>query len=95
MDRFTIHNPGIIVNPVVQFNVQQQTSEPLLNIADYFCWNIQRVFERGETRYYDYLLNKINLIIDIYDEEGTQTGANIYNKTNPLTIKNKKSLLSI
>jgi hypothetical protein len=25
--------------------------EPLLNVADYLCWTIQRVFERGETRY--------------------------------------------
>ncbi len=36
--------------------LQNQTSEPLLNIADYFCWSIQRVFEKakpGITSTYD------------------------------------------
>ena len=28
----------------VDFNVQQPTSEPLLNLTDYCCWAIQRIF---------------------------------------------------
>lgn len=95
VDRFTKHNPEMIVNPDVQFNVQNQTSEPLLNIADYFCWSIQRVFEKGETRYYDYLNDKIKIVVDIYDEEAAKTGKNIYTTANPLTVENKKSLSSI
>jgi hypothetical protein len=38
----------------VVFNVQTHQQEPLLNIADYFCWAVQRVFERGDTRHYDF-----------------------------------------
>jgi hypothetical protein len=46
---FAVHNPKSRLNHNVVFNVQNQTSEPLLNITDYFCWSVQRVFERGET----------------------------------------------
>ena len=94
-ERFAVHNPKSRLNHNVVFNVQNQTSEPLLNIADYFCWSVQRVFERRETRYYEYLRDKIKLVVDLYDEEGTKSGANIYTPEKPLTAKNKKSLYSI
>jgi hypothetical protein len=61
----------------VSFDVQNQMSEPLLNIADYFCWAVQRYFERDEIRYCEFLMDKIE-IIDLYDN------AKIYNTTNPL-----------
>ena len=94
-ERFMIENPGTQLNHNVVFNVQNQTSEPLLNIADYFCWSIQRVFERGEIRYYTYLQDKIKQVIDLYDEEGVRTGENAYTPQKPLTAENKKSLYSI
>ena len=94
-ERFAVHNPGTKLSHNVVFNIQNQTSEPLLNIADYFCWSVQRVFERGETRYYEYLKKKIKMVIDLYDEERVKTGENIYTPENPLTEGNKKSLYSI
>jgi hypothetical protein len=94
-ERFVLHYPETALDHNVVFNVQNQTSEPLLNIADYFCWSIQRVFERGETRYYDYLRDKIKIVIDLYDEEGIDARQNIYTPENPLTVKNKNSLYSI
>lgn len=94
-ERFAAHHPDATLNHNIVFNVQNQTSEPLLNIADYFCWSVQRVFERGETRYYEYLRDKIKLVIDLYDDEGIKTGDNIYTPEKPLTVKNKKSLYSI
>ncbi len=57
------------VKTKVVFNILEQTQEPLLNIADYFCWSIQNVFERGNMRYYNFLKDKISLIVDIYDFE--------------------------
>ena len=39
----------------VSFNVQNHYTEPLLNIADYLSWSVQRVFEKGETRFYDFI----------------------------------------
>jgi Protein of unknown function (DUF3800) len=90
VNRFNLNKPGQAVNTKVAFNVQDQTVEPLLNIADYFCWTVQRVFERGETRYYEYLQEKIK-VIDLYDAENIASGKNIYNNDNPLTATNKKS----
>ena len=73
------------------FNIQNPTREPLLNVADYMCWAVQRVFERGEMRYYDFTQEKISLIIDIYDTEKYSGNKNYYNERNKLTIQNKLS----
>jgi hypothetical protein len=53
----------------VVFNVQNHQTEPLLNIADYLCWPVQRIFERGEMRYYNFVQEKISLVVDLYDSE--------------------------
>ena len=75
----------------VVFNVQTPLTEPLLNIADYLCWTIQRVFERGETRYYDYLQERIRLVVDLYDFDNYAGSKNYYNHKRPLTPQNKLS----
>lgn len=75
----------------VVFNVQTFTQEPLFAIADYCCWAIQRVFEKGEVRFYDYIQDKISLVVDLYDTQKYQGNLNYYTKKNPLTIKNKIS----
>jgi len=72
----------------VVFNVQQPTNEPLLNIADYFCWAIQRVFERGETRFYDYISDQVSFVQDLYDFENYEKGRNCYTRKNKLTKRN-------
>lgn len=76
----------------IVFNVQYPTTEPLLNISDYFLWALQRLFERGETRYYDFICEKFSFILDVYDK--TNTVEAIYTYSNKLTsenIINKKS----
>jgi len=75
----------------VVFNIQNQRTEPLLNIADYFCWSVQRIFEKGETRYYDYIRNQISVVIDLYDQSGYAGSQNYYRRNNPLTSANKIS----
>ncbi len=75
----------------VVFNVQTPRTEPLLNIADYLCWAVQRVFEKGETRYYDYLQQRIRLVVDLYDSANYEGYKNWYDKKNPLTSLNKLS----
>jgi hypothetical protein len=72
----------------IVFNVQKPTVEPLLNIADYLCWAIQRVFEKGETRYYDFIGDKISVVWDLYDFSGAITGRNYYSKSKKLTEAN-------
>jgi len=72
----------------VVFNVQQPTAEPLLNISDYFCWAVQRVFERGETRYYEYISDQVAMVQDLYDFEKWKSGGNYYNRQKKLSSNN-------
>jgi len=91
-ERFENSHPNKDIKTKVVFNVMEQTNEPLLNIADYFCWTIQNVFERGNIRYYNFLKDKISTIIDLYDFENYgKNWSNYYGKQNPLTAKNKIS----
>ncbi len=89
--RFRKDNPKHAVQTKIVFNVQTQQKEPLLNIADYFCWTIQRVFEKGEDRFYDYIKEKIEWVVDLYDLANHTGNKHYYTKKNPLTAKNKLS----
>jgi len=60
-------------NCKIVFNVQQPTVEPLLN---------------GETRYYDFVSNKISVVWDIYDFAGYNNGQNYYSKKRKLAEVN-------
>lgn len=73
----------------VVFNVQNPRSEPLLTISDYLCWSVQRVCEQGETRYYNYLIDKLRLVVDLYDQKRYPGHRNYYTKKNPLTATNR------
>lgn len=73
----------------VVFNVQTPRTEPLLTVSDYLCWAVQRVFEAGDVRHYNYLAQKIRLVVDLYDREKYEGSRNYYDKKNPLTAKNK------
>ncbi|MEI6680326.1 MAG: DUF3800 domain-containing protein [Mariniphaga sp.] len=84
-------NSEMEITTNVVFNITYPTAEPLLNVADYFCWAVQRVFERGETRFYDFLKDKVSLVIDLHDKEKYQGFKNYYGPKNPLTAGNKKS----
>jgi hypothetical protein len=75
----------------VVFNVTQPLQEPLLNVADYFCWAVQNVFEKGETRFYNFLKDKISLVVDLYDVDNYKDWKNYYNPKNPLRAENKIS----
>jgi hypothetical protein len=71
------------------FNVQNPRSEPLLSVSDYLCWAVQRVFELGEMRHYNYLGEKIRLVVDLYDRDKYAFYRNYYHRKNPLTSGNK------
>jgi hypothetical protein len=73
----------------VVFNVQNPRTEPLLTVSDYLCWAVQRVFEQGEVRHYNYLAEKLRLVVDLYDRDKYEGSRNYYDKKNPLTPENK------
>lgn len=74
-----------------EFNVQTPRKEPLLSVADYLCWSVQRVFERGDMRFYDFIKDKASVIVDLYDIKNYPKGGNYYTRERPLTAKNKIS----
>lgn len=53
----------------IAFNVQHPTIEPIINITDYFLWSIQRMVEREEDRYFDFIKKNINGIKYLYQKE--------------------------
>ena len=73
----------------VQFNINKFKDEPLLSVADYFCWAVQRVFETGETRFYDFISKKIERVVDLYNKKGGIAAALTFDRQNPLTEANK------
>ena len=79
----------------IVFNIQNQRLDPLLAVPDYALWSVQRIFERGETRFYDALniAKKIPQVVDLYDYETIELypnqWKNYYSLKNPLTEKNK------
>lgn len=75
----------------VAFNVQYPRTEPLLNVTDYICWAVQRVFERGEIRYYNFISDKVSLVVDLYDSDHYANNENYYTDRRPLTPLNKIS----
>jgi len=69
--------------------IQQNSEEPLLQAADYLLWTIQRAYERGEFRFYNYMKDKIDLVYDIFDTRhyGSRDNSNFYTPSNPLEAK--------
>jgi hypothetical protein len=65
--------------------IQKSSEEPLLQASDYVLWTIQRAYEKGEFRYYNYLKDKICLIHDVFDFE--KYPKNYYSPKNPLEAK--------
>lgn len=83
---------NVTIKAEVVFNIQTPRTEPLLNVGDYLAWAVQRVFEKGEMRYYNYLKDRIRLVIDLYDFNKYEGSGNYYDpKINPLTSENKIS----
>jgi len=77
------------ISSEVVFNVQNPRTEPLLCVPDYLAWTVQRVFERGETRHYNFMRERISLVVDLYDAEKYEGSRNYYTPKRPLTAENK------
>jgi len=63
------------VNEVLQQTVQRQqwrtffpraVADPCLQVADYCAWAIQRKWEKGETRWYDMISDKVGSEFDLW-----------------------------
>lgn len=88
-ERFLKKQAVAEISSEVVFNVQNPRTEPLLCVPDYLAWTVQRVFERGETRHYDFVRERISLVVDLYDSEKYEGSRNYYTPKRPLTVENK------
>ena len=74
----------IKVDSEINIFPQRAEGEPCLQVTDYMNWAVQRAFTKKETRYYNFVKNKISLIVDIYDFD--KYPKNYYNRQNPFDI---------
>lgn len=88
-ERFAKKEDAGAISSEVVYNVQNPRTEPLLCVPDYLGWTVQRVFERGDTRHYDFVRERISLVIDLYDRDKYEGSRNYYTPKRPLTAENK------
>lgn len=83
--RILSSNPKFVVKSKVHFNITNHYDEPILNITDYFCWSVQRVFERKELRYHNYISEKIPLLIYLNNDNSLEEKI-LFTEVNKLNI---------
>ena len=62
-----------------------------LQAVDYFLWALQRLYEREEDRYWEYIATKVSLVHDVDDTRENEYGA-YFTKRNPLTLEERKKI---
>lgn len=75
----------------IVFDVTEPTREVLLTVADYLSWSVQRVFEMGDTTFYDVVRDRVSVVQDIYDTRNFGGSRNWYGPKRPLTSQNELS----
>jgi len=64
---------------------------PEMSIIDYLLWALQRYIIKKEDRFYTALIDKFNLVIDLYDTEHyskvRSKTTNYYSKENPFSLE--------
>lgn len=60
-----------------------------LQVVDYYLWALQRMYERGEDRFFNLLAQDFRLIMDLDDTRNKPYGE-WYSKSNPLTLEKIK-----
>jgi len=78
------------VNTEVKILAQKPIGELCLQVADYMNWIVQRAFVKQEMRYFNFLKDKISLIVDVYDFK--KYPSNYYNRRNVFDVKKTNPL---
>jgi hypothetical protein len=78
-------NHKIQLNSELVVTASDPTQAICLQACDYFLWALQRLYERKEDRYFNYLSHRFSQIIDINDLRMRKTGA-YYSRKKPLTL---------
>lgn len=83
-NKFCLEN-NIQKEAVLKIKVDAAKNSAGLQAADYYLWALQRLYEKQEDRYLDYLAHQIGVIIDI-DDQSNQHYGEFYTRKNPLTL---------
>jgi hypothetical protein len=65
---------GIVGESIIKLDSQTSFSDPCLQVIDYMLWPVYRLYEKQESRYFDYMVDKYSLIKDIDDTRYHETG---------------------
>jgi hypothetical protein len=69
---------------------QSPSGEPCLQIVDYINWAIQRAYQKRETRYVNFIQEKLSYIVDVLDT--AKYPNNFYTSKNPFDIEKTSPL---
>lgn len=81
---------GIVSESPTQICSAIPSEQPGLQAVDYFLWAIQRMYERGEDRFFRYLSAHCSLIMDFDDKRSGKSYGTWYSDMNPLTLEKIK-----
>lgn len=82
---FRSSNPGN-AQPPIEILPSEPRQSVCLQAADYLLWALQRLYERGDDRYWDFVASKANLVHDIDDVNRNDCGV-YYTRSNPLSAE--------
>lgn len=60
-----------------------------LQVVDYYLWAIQRLYEKGEDRFFNLLANGYEIVMDLDDRRNSESGE-WYDQTNLLSLERLK-----
>jgi hypothetical protein len=81
---------GIVSNSSTQIHSAFPSEEPGLQAVDYFLWAIQRMYERGEDRFFRSMAAHYSLVMDLDDKRSGKPYGTWYSDKNPLTLEKIK-----
>ena len=79
---------GIKLKHTVNVTSSSPVQHPGLQAVDYFLWALQRLYEKGEDRFWSFVWPKVRVIHDLDDIREHSFGT-IYTAQNPLTLEGR------
>lgn len=76
---------GIAADKPIRIVSAVPSQVPGLQVIDYFLWALQRLYERGEDRYFEYLRHAYRLVMDFDDKRSGKEYGTWYSDQDPLT----------
>lgn len=82
------------INNTVNVHTNQPQQEPMLQVIDYLNWAVQRAYERGEMRYFEFVRDSCEMVWDMFDFKKIKNKEKcIYDRAkNPFDIKKASPL---